>query len=537
MESPTTTPERYASTRARVAIVGRPNVGKSTLFNRLIRKRKSITDPHPGVTRDPVFAEARLKGRSLLFIDTGGLTESKDYLDRLITRKSLETLEQAELLLFVLDVEAVSPEDEEFMKRLRQFNDRLILVVNKVDNEKRQAEAYEYYSYGFSRLIPVSATHGIGIEELEDEILKMLAVISPIEEIVPADKESAELSDGKAPEWEEGREPLARKPGKQEPGKQEPEYQQAENREPAGPRYEDQEPEYQQAGTRKPPGPGYEDQDPEDSVDDTIPDGPWDISIAVLGQPNTGKSTLTNLLTGTENSIVSSVAGTTRDVIEGLFRYKDKLFRILDTAGIRRKSRVSENLEYYSVNRAIATVNEADVVFLMIDVEKGLVEQDKKIAAQIVKKGRGVILVANKWDLLEPQGNMLNAVTDRIRFLFPVLEFAPVLPLSALKGEGVKDLLDIALKIHTQLQKRVETALLNSSLRRWIERTPPPQNAKHRWKIRYITQVSKHPVQFVLFVNKSKGFPDSYLGYIRNQIRKEFGFSSIPIQIELRDRR
>ena len=437
-----------------MAIIGRPNVGKSTLFNRLIRKRKSITDPTPGVTRDPVFEYGTIASRRVLFVDTGGLTESRDFLDRLITQKSMNALAASDVLLFVLDVTEITPEDEEFMQRLRQFSDRLILVVNKVDNRERAADAYEYYSYGFETVLTLSAAHGLGIEELQDEILVRIENLAG---------KSADAQGSSA--------------------------------------------------------------------------RPWDISIAVLGQPNTGKSTLANFLTGTENSIVSPVAGTTRDVIEGLFQYRSKVYRILDTAGIRRKNKVSEDLEYYSVNRAIRSVEEADVVILLIDVEKGLVEQDKKIAAQIVKKGRGVILAANKWDTLEQTPNTLNAVTDRIRFLFPVLDFAPVVPLSAKEGFGIDKLLASANEINEQLNKRVDTGPLNASLERWIERTPPPQNAKHRWKIRYITQVSKHPVQFVLFVNKSKGFPDSYLGYIRNQIRKDYGFQLVPLQIELRDRR
>ena len=458
MESPTTPVNIVPDSIPRIAVVGRPNVGKSTLFNRLIRDRKSITDPTPGVTRDPVYSYGQIKGFTALFIDTGGLTESKEYLDKIITQRSLSALDKSDILLFVVDVEEITPEDEEFMNRLRPYTDRLILVVNKVDNQARGYQANDFYQYGFARITTLSAAHGLGIEELELEIVTLL-------------KEWGHTPDG--------------------------------NEEQSG----------VAEGSR-----------------------PWDVSVALLGQPNTGKSTLANLLTQSESSIVSPVAGTTRDIIEGLFSYGGKVFRILDTAGIRRKNKVEEDLEYYSVNRAFKTIDQADVVVLLIDVEKGLVEQDKKIAAQIVKKGRGVILGANKWDVLPDTPNTRNAVTDRIKFLFPVLDFAPILPLSALKGEGIHELMKTSLDILEQLNRRIETGPLNAALKRWVERTPPPQNARDRWKIRYITQVSKHPVQFVLFVNKAKGFPESYLGYLRNQLRKEFQFTSIPIEIELRAR-
>jgi len=438
-----------------VALVGRPNVGKSTLFNRLIHQRKSITDPTPGVTRDPVYSFGSVGLFPVFFVDTGGLTNSKESLDQLITQKSLEIVERAHIILFLLDVEEITPQDEEFITRLRPYSEKLILIVNKVDNQLRAEKVYEFYSFGFTKILTMSAVHGLGIEELEELLVRRCTEL------------------GFTPQ-----------------------------------------------------------SDPELG----LPEKPWDLSIALLGQPNTGKSTLANLLTGSASSLVSPIAGTTRDIIEGTFSYQGKVFRILDTAGIRRKNKVTEDLEYYSVNRAFKTIDEADIVVLLIDVEKGLVEQDKKIAAQIVKKGRGVILAANKWDTLEDTPNTLNAVTDRIRFLFPVLDFAPVVPLSALEGQGIELLLKTADTLMNQLHKRIETGPLNQALKRWVDKTPPPQNARDRWKIRYITQVSKHPVQFVIFVNKAKGFPEFYLSYLRNQLRKEFDFTHIPIQVELRAR-
>lgn len=483
----------------RVAIVGRPNVGKSTLFNRFIGSRKAITDPTPGVTRDPIFQRAEFDQTACMLIDTGGLTESKDYLDTLITSKSLSTIEQADILVFVLDVTEVTPEDEEFINRLRQLSDRIILAVNKVDNEQREQMVWEYYRLGFDTIFPISATHGEGIDELAEE-LKLRIEAAEHRRINEHSLTSTEIEELRA----EVRELL----------QQDIEEIQAEAA---------------QEGI---------------SIDaekllrlDKRASQPWDISLAILGQPNTGKSTLSNALTGTENSLVSEIAGTTRDVLEGSFAYRDKKFRLLDTAGIRRKNRVHENLEYYSVTRAISAIEQSEVVVLMIDAEKGLSEQDKKISAQVVKHGRGIILAVNKWDLLEDIPNRIQAVRDRINFLFPVLEFAPILPISAKEGSGVQELLQTSLKIQRQLYTRLGTGVLNQKLKAWQEHTPPPSRKGFFWKVKYITQVSVLPMKFILFVNRKKDFPESYVGFIKNRVRKDFALGNIPIQFELRDSR
>ncbi|TFH04791.1 MAG: ribosome biogenesis GTPase Der, partial [Spirochaetales bacterium] len=258
--------------------------------------------------------------------------------------------------------------------------------------------------------------------------------------------------------------------------------------------------------------------------------------LAILGQPNTGKSTLVNRLTNSQDSLVSDVPGTTRDVIEGEFEWKDQCVRILDTAGIRRRSKVSENIEYYSVTRAIDTIDDAEVVVLLIDSEKGLSDQDKKIAGLVVDRGRGIILGLNKWDLLPELGNQFEAIKDRILFLFPVLSFAPILPLSARDGDGVPKLMDEVFRVRQQLYKRVDTGLLNRHLEKWLERTPPPVRGRGRLKVRYMTQVSTFPITFIAFVNKKKGFPESYLRYLKNQISADFGFTSVPFKLELRER-
>lgn len=432
-----------------VAIVGRPNVGKSTLFNRLIGKRKAITDPTPGVTRDPVPEPWSVDGKPLLLVDTGGYQPDTEGLNMEVTERSLAVLEKASLILFLMDVQDVTPLDLSFLESIRRYSEKIILVVNKVDTETRDPSVWDFYSYGFSRVIAVSAAHGRGCDALYDAISDML----------PDPGQS-------------GPEPLA---------------------------------------------------------------GPH-IRISILGKPNTGKSTLLNALTGTNSSITSDIPGTTRDVVSGSFSYKNKDFLVLDTAGIRRKNRVEESIEYYSVTRAIKTIEDSEIVLLLIDASEGLSDQDKKIADLAVRKGRGVLLLLNKWDILPPQANRLEAYKDRISFLFPILDFAPVLPLSALTGEGIKKMLNMILTVHSQLFRRVETGKLNKGLAQWQERTPPPRNKSFQFKVKYITQITVNPLRFVAFVNRSKGFPRAYLQYLINNLRKEFGFDKVPVSLDLKEK-
>ena len=246
---------------------------------------------------------------------------------------------------------------------------------------------------------------------------------------------------------------------------------------------------------------------------------------------------LPNFLTGRDVSIVSDIAGTTRDVMRATFTYKGSDFTVLDTAGIRRKGKVEEDVEYYSVNRAIKAIDEADVVLLMVDVLEGLSEQDKKIASLIVRQGKGIILVLNKIDLLPGVPNEMEAIKDRVRFLFPILSFAPMIPVSAKKGQDVGKLLDTVWAVWKQLNKRVDTGIFNQALRSWCAEYQPPRSADGHYKILYGTQVSINPVRFLLFVNKVKAFPETYLSYIKNQMRSTLGINYIPIEISVRERK
>ncbi len=432
-----------------VSIVGRPNVGKSTLFNRLVGKRRAITDPTPGVTRDPIPERWLLGNHPVTLVDTGGVKLDREGIDYAVSDKSLSILPESDVILLLMDCTEITAEDLMLIEKVRPYADSVVLVVNKVDDPSREDLVWNYFSYGFQRVVGISGAHGLGIEELEDTILGML------------DLERT----------------------------------------------------------------------------DEIPEEPDSVKLAIMGKPNTGKSTLTNLLTGRSISIVSDIAGTTRDVMKGTFVYKGTDYTVLDTAGIRRRSRVEEDIEYYSVNRAIKTIDEADVVLLMIDVREGLAEQDKKIAQLIVRRGKGVVMCLNKTDMLSGVPNEIEAVKDRVRFLFPVLSFAPLVPISAKEATDIGKMLDTVWQVYRQLQKRIDTSELNEALKKWTSEQEPPRSADGYFKVLYATQVSISPVRFLLFVNRIHGFPETYLSYLKNCIRRDLGFTYVPVEISLRERK
>jgi GTP-binding protein len=448
-----------------VAILGRPNVGKSTLFNVLLGRRRAITYSDPGVTRDPIEVECRLGGAHMTLVDTGGYTSDAEGIEGVVAARSLKTAREADLVLLVLDAVETTPEDEEFIRRLRPCAEKLLLVVNKVDTPDRDLLVWNAHAHGFPNVIGVSAAHGRGLDRLKETVAGML---------------EAQLE-----------EPLS-----------------AEGQ-PSSPR----------ARAR-----------PVRAAEDEI------VRIAILGKPNTGKSSLANRVTGEDGSIVSAVPGTTRDVVEASFLHRGRTFQILDTAGIRRKSRVQDPVEYYSVNRAIESIGRADLVFLMIDATEGLVDQDKKIAGQAVKEGRGVVIVLSKWDLLKNTPRLLEDAREKVRFQFPVLGFAPIVPVSALTGFGVRSLLDTALEVWNQLHRRVGTGKLNQALEAWSAHYRLPVRGKN-YKIRFMTQISANPVKFVVFVNRLSGFPVSYTQYLENCIRRDLDVPLVPVGIEFRQSR
>ena len=437
-----------------VAVLGRPNVGKSTLFNRLVGRHRSITDPTPGVTRDVLEGECRIDGLRVRILDTGGVSSGAGGLEREISRRSLAIAASSSLALLLVEASGLTREDYELIDRARRlpdFREKVVLVINKVDGPKQELALGDFQGLGFARLAAVSAAHGRGIAELKELIRKSWQAGAGLEPALP-----------------EGR-------------------------------------------TAQP-----------------------DLRLAILGKPNTGKSTLLNRLLGEERALVSEEPGTTRDPVAGLLRYKGKRLEVLDTAGIRRKNRVSESVEYYSVNRAIKSIGEADVVVLLVDAREGVSDQDKKIASLAVSAGRGVVLALNKCDLLAGLKRQLPGIEERVRFSFPALGFAPLVALSAATGFGVDRLLSESLEVGLQLKRQVPTGRLNAAVKRWVEEYPLPVRGRNV-KIRYATQTGANPVRFLLFVNALRQFPARYLQYLKNRIRADLGFGKVPVDIEVRE--
>ncbi len=437
-----------------VAIAGRPNVGKSTLFNRFMHKRLAIVDPTPGVTRDPVEGTAFIGGKPVHLVDTGGFKLDRDLksreaeMDELVVEKSLSVIRRADLILLLLEAGKITGEDEEFIHLLRPYWNKVVVAVNKCEGGSGENVSWNYLQFGFNELLFISADHGDHITELADAITSRLD-FSKVQE------------------------------GVEEPA----------------------------------------------------------IKIAIVGKPNTGKSTLSNRLTNTQNSIVSDYAGTTRDVVEGSFTWGKRKFEVLDTAGIRRKAKVKQNVEYYSVNRAIKTLDECDVVFLMIDAEQGLADQDKKICSLAYERGRGIIFVLNKWDLKEQTKKVYKDTVDYIQYMFGQMQFAPILRLSALNGDGIKELMETTVRLYRQLTTKIETSALNKALDDWLFRYPPPASKAIHFKIRYMTQTSTNPVAFRIFATSPDNVPESYVTYLKNRIREDLGFDQIPVILEMKSSR
>lgn len=436
-----------------IVIAGRPNVGKSTLFNALTHTKRAITDPTPGVTRDPVEGDCFLAGKPVHLMDTGGYKLTRDYasreseMDDLVVEKTVSMLKKADRILLILDAAEITAEDEELIEQLRPYSDKLIAAVNKTEGGKNEALAYNYYRFGFKSLNLISAMRGDGLKELQDAMVDGL--------------DFSKVTEG------------------------------------------------------------------------TEEDRP--IRIAILGKPNTGKSTLSNALTHSNASIVSDYAGTTRDVVEGSFRFNSRDIQILDTAGIRRKAKVKENVEYYSVNRAIKTLDECDICFLMIDATEGLTDQDKKITSLAYERGRGVIFILNKWDLMEDRGaKAIKAAEDWIHTMFGQMNWAPIVTISAMNRDGLKNLMNTALNIYSQLTRKIDTATLNIALQDWLEQYPPPATKAIHFKVRYMTQISVNPVIFKLFATRPDNVPGTYVTYLKNRIRKDLGFDQIPVEIDMK---
>ncbi len=439
----------------KIAIIGKPNVGKSTLFNRLARYRQAIVYSTPGVTRDRIDKIVDYYGFRFQLMDTGGFTiEDDDDFKAHIRKHGELAFNDADVIIFLVDIEGISTDDIEIANRLRKSGKKVVLTVNKVDNEKRLNNVNEFYELGFDNVIPISAEHGKYIFEL----------IEQIKELLPDDM----ITDDEIP------------------------------------------------------------------IEET--DIKNEIKISIIGKPNSGKSSLLNKLLGYERSIVTDVPGTTRDTIEESINYKGKKLKFVDTAGLRRKSKIeTKGIEYASVQRSIDSIKKSEIVLLLIDSLENISQQDKKIANIAVTNHKSLILVVNKWDLIDKEEKKFNEYKEWIKFRFAVANYIPIINTSAIKGTGIKKLLKLILNIHKEYHKRIETSLIN----KWLDIVTAnyqPSGKKGTLKVFYGTQVDSAPPYFVFFVNKKDLVIDSYERYLTNNLREAFGFTGVPIKINFKNR-
>jgi GTP-binding protein len=429
-----------------VAIVGRPNVGKSTLFNRLLEQRKAIVEDTPGVTRDRQYGIADWNGKSFYVIDTGGFVpDSEDIFEREIRKQVQVAVEEASVILFVVDVATgITALDDSMADILRRATKPVFLVVNKVDNNERLLEASEFYSMGFEKIFFLSSISGSGTGEVLDEVALLIKDDSEIEE-------------------EKG-----------------------------------------------------------------IP------KFAIMGQPNVGKSSLLNALIGEERTIVSEIAGTTRDTIHTRYKLFQKDFILIDTAGIRRKAKVHEDLEFYSVIRAIKAMDEADVCLLLLDAEKGIAAQDLSIFSLAARKGKGIVVLVNKWDLVEKSTNTSKEYEKALKQRLAPFTDVPVLFISAKEKTRIFKAIELALEVYENRQRKVPTAQLNEVILKAIESYHPPVVRGHPIKIKYVTQLPTAVPSFAFFSNFPDEIKTPYKNYLENKLREQFNFTGVPVRIFFR---
>lgn len=427
-----------------IAIVGRPNVGKSTVFNRMLEQRLSIVEDTPGVTRDRIYGDCSWLNKTFRLIDTGGIQIADQPFAKEINMQVDIAIEEADVIIFLTSgKEGLTNDDQYIAKLLRKSNKPIILGVNKIDGQEKIDNIYEFYSLGLGDPIPVSGSHGIGIGDLLDECTKQM-------------------------------------PEKQK-----------------------------------------------DSYDGMI-------KFAIIGRPNVGKSSLTNAFLKQDRVIVSNIEGTTRDAIDTVFVANDKTYVVIDTAGIRKRGKVYENIEKYSVLRAKGAIERADVVLIVIDGEKGIIEQDKHVAGLAHEAKKGVIIVYNKWDLVEKDDKTMDRITKEIRDQFAYLDYAPIAFTSAKDGKRVNTLLPLIDEVYNNVNLRIKTNVLNEVIMDAQLANPAKTHNGKRLKIYYASQVETAPCVIALFVNDPELMHFSYQRYIENKVREAFGFEGVPITIVAR---
>ncbi len=432
-----------------VAVVGRPNVGKSTLFNKIIGKRLSIVDDTPGVTRDRIYGDAEWLGRKLMLVDTGGIEPKTDDIILSSMRAQAQlAIDTASVIIFVTDIKSgVTAADNEVAAMLRKSGKPIVLCVNKCDTiGEMPAEYYEFYNLGIGDPIAVSSIHGHGTGDLLDAVIEHI----PEEDFCDSEEEI--------------------------------------------------------------------------------------INVAVIGKPNAGKSSLINQISGEERSIVSNIAGTTRDAIDTRIERNGIKYNFIDTAGLRRKSKVEDKIEKYSVLRAKMAIERADVCVIMIDATDGFTEQDSKVAGLALEEGKACIIAVNKWDAVEKDGRTMDEFRKKLNVDFSFMPYAPIIFISAKTGQRVDRLFELIKYVNEQNTMRISTGMLNDILADATARVQPPTDKGKRLKIYYMTQASTKPPTFVCFCNKAELFHFSYQRYLENQIRSTFGLEGTPVRFVIRER-
>ncbi len=431
------------------AIVGRPNVGKSTLFNKIIGERISIVEDTPGVTRDRIYAEGEWLTKKFILIDTGGIEpKNDDIILEQMSRQAKIAIEMSDAIVFMVDVKAgLTSADKEIASMLKRSGKPIVLVCNKVDNIGDVPMGfYEFYNLGLDDPIAISSTHGLGTGDLLDKLFSFV---------------------------------------------------------------------------------NFDEADYED--DDAI-------KVAVIGKPNVGKSSLINKILGEERVIVSDIAGTTRDAIDTPYEIDGQKYIFIDTAGMRKKGKIDEAIERYSVVRSLAAIDRCDVVLVLIDAQEGVTEQDTKIAGYAHNQGKASIIVVNKWDLVEKETNTMEQYRKDVHSGLPYMTYAPVAFVSALTGSRLNKIFELIKYVNNQHSMRISTGVLNDILNEAITKVQPPSDKGKRLKVMYITQASTKPPTFVLFVNDKELAHFSYIRYIENQIRETFGLEGTPIKFIIREK-
>jgi len=431
-----------------VAITGRPNVGKSTLFNRLIGKRKAIVDDVSGVTRDRQYDYAEWNGQEFVVIDTGGYVENtEDIFETEIKKQVKIAVEEADVVLFMVDIQVgITDLDESFARMLRKFSKKVIIVANKADNFKTVHDAYEFYKLGFEEVIPLSSINGSGTGELLDKVVEML-------QFVP-------------------------------------------------------------------------DSPPENN--NNIP------KFAVTGRPNVGKSTFVNSLLGEDRSIVSEIPGTTRDSIHSVYNKFDKTFIVIDTAGLRKKSNVHDDVEFYSVMRAVKAIDDCDICFVIIDANEGLSSQDLNIISLAEKRNKGIVILVNKWDIYQKETNSADKYSEYIKKKIAPFTDIPIVTISALNKQRIMKAVEEAFHVFNNKTKKISTSELNKFILPIIEEFHPPSVKGKMIKIKYVSQLPVQFPAFVFFTNHPQYIKESYKRFLENKLREEYDFSGVPLKIIFR---